>query len=105
MVRQRITMYRDGRMTVPVNARKALHLDGEAEFTYEIVGDGLLLHPVVSIPREDAWAYTPEHRASVERALASPDIPGVTEADLEAINAADDPAAAARDLIARRLRA
>jgi hypothetical protein len=25
------------------------------------VGDGLLLHPVISIPREDAWAYTPEH--------------------------------------------
>ena len=60
---------------------------------------------VVSVPREDARAYTAEHRASVARAPASPDIPGVTEADLEAINAVDDPEAAARELIARRLHA
>src|SRR5258707_642864 len=100
MARRTITMYRDGRMTVPAKAREALHLDGETEFTYEVVGDSLLLHPVISIPREDAWAYTPEHRASVARARTSPDVPGVTEADLEAINEADDPEAAARDLIA-----
>lgn len=51
----------------------------------------------------DAWAYTPEMRARIERARQSRDVPGVTEEDLQAIAASDDPEAAARGLIAQRL--
>ncbi|MHB8644450.1 MAG: ribbon-helix-helix protein, CopG family [Thermomicrobiales bacterium] len=51
----------------------------------------------------DAWGYTPQMRARIERARQSRDVPGVTEEDLQAIAAADDPASAARQLIARRL--
>ncbi len=50
---------------------------------------------------EDSWALTPVFRARLERARTSPVLTGVTEEDVEAVIAADDPQAAARDLIAR----
>lgn len=53
----------------------------------------------------DVWQYTPEMHARIERARRSRDVPGVTEEDLQAIAAADDPEAAARQLIAQRLHA
>ena len=51
----------------------------------------------------DAWGYSPEMRARIARAQQSHDVPGVTEEDLQAIAASDDPEAAARQLIAQRL--
>ncbi len=51
----------------------------------------------------DAWRYTPEMRVRIERARQSRDVPGVTDEDLQAIAASDDPEAAARRLIAQRL--
>lgn len=50
---------------------------------------------------EDSWALTPVFRARLERARTSPVLTGVTEEGVEAVIAADDPQAAARDLIAR----
>lgn len=64
-----VGMNAQGRLTVPAEARKALGLVGEAQFEAEIRDDGLLLRPAVLVPREDAWAYTPEHRARLARAL------------------------------------
>ena len=51
----------------------------------------------------DMWGYSPEMRARIERARQSREVPGVTEEDLQAIAASDDPEAAARRLIAQRL--
>lgn len=51
----------------------------------------------------DVWAYSPEVQAPIARARQSRDAPGVTEEDLQAIAASDDPEAAARQLIAQRL--
>lgn len=105
MARNIISMREDGRMTFPATARKALHIEGETDFAYEVTNGGLFLRPILTIPREDAWAYTPEESAAIERALRSPIVPGVTDEDLAIIAAADDPEQAARDLIARRLHA
>lgn len=63
-----VSMNAQGRLTVPADARKALGLDGEAQFQAEIRDGGLLLRPAVLVPREDAWAYTSEHRALLARA-------------------------------------
>jgi bifunctional DNA-binding transcriptional regulator/antitoxin component of YhaV-PrlF toxin-antitoxin module len=59
---------KDGRITIPSEVRTALHIEGEAHWTAEIVDGALLLRPAVVIPREDAWAYTPDHAAQVRRA-------------------------------------
>ena len=100
MARNIISMREDGRMTFPAKARKALHIEGETDFSYDITEDGILLRPIVTIPREGVWAYTPEHLASVERARNQPAFT-VSREELAAVIASDDPRTAAQDLIAK----
>lgn len=65
-------MNKSGRLTVPAEARTALGLDEETEFEVEAdtEGDALILRPVVALRREDAWAYTTEHRDLLRQAHA-----------------------------------
>lgn len=59
----------DGRMTLPAAVRRALDItEGEARLSVDITDGAAVLRPAVVIPREDAWAYTPEHIASMKRA-------------------------------------
>ena len=100
-----VTMTDRGRITLPANVRKELHIEGETPFELETTEGRIVLRPALVIPREDAWAYTPEESAAIERARLSPVVPGVTEEDLEAINANANPQQAARDLVAQKLHA
>ena len=63
-----VTMRPDGRITVPAAVRKVLRVAGETLLELEVSGNEMVLRPALVIPREDAWAYTPEHLASVARA-------------------------------------
>jgi len=65
-------MSKSGRLTLPAEARRALGLDSETEFEIEVdsAQDALILRPAVVLRREDAWAYTTEHRALLRRAHA-----------------------------------
>jgi bifunctional DNA-binding transcriptional regulator/antitoxin component of YhaV-PrlF toxin-antitoxin module len=63
-----VVMNAQGRLTVPADARRELGLGGEAHFEAEVRDGELLLRPAVLVPREDVWAYTPEHRALLARA-------------------------------------
>jgi antitoxin PrlF len=63
-----VVMNAQGRLTVPAEARRELGLRGEAHFEAEIRDGELLLRPAVLVPREDAWAYRPEHRTLLARA-------------------------------------
>ena len=64
----RVTMNEQGRVTLPIEARRALRLEPGADLEAEVIDGKLVLTPAILVPREDAWAYTPEHRALVERA-------------------------------------
>ena len=68
----RATMNATGRLTLPAEARRALGLDGETDFEVEIdhERDAIVLRPAVLLAREDAWAYTPEHRARLAESHA-----------------------------------
>ncbi len=99
---QIITVTNKGRLTLPVSVRKALHIEEEAQLQVDVEGDTVILRPVVMIPREDAWAYTPEYRARAERAMKEPGFT-VTKQELEALIESDDPQAAAA-LIAKKRR-
>jgi len=59
-----------GRLTLPAETRRALGIDGAAEFEVEVdeQSDALILRPAIVLRREDAWAYTPEHRALLAKA-------------------------------------
>ena len=62
-----ISMDRDGGLTLPASARRALHLAEETEFEVEVAGEVIILRPIV--PRdEDDWAYEPEHQRLVRQA-------------------------------------
>jgi bifunctional DNA-binding transcriptional regulator/antitoxin component of YhaV-PrlF toxin-antitoxin module len=67
-----ISMSPNGRLTLPSDARRALGIDGETDFEVEVdvEKDELILRPVLALRREDAWAYTPEHRALLAQAHA-----------------------------------
>ncbi|HEY8293190.1 MAG TPA: AbrB/MazE/SpoVT family DNA-binding domain-containing protein [Thermomicrobiales bacterium] len=97
-----VTVNRQGRITLPSSIRKELNIEEDAMLEVEVRDGGIFLQPAFVIPREDAWAYTPEHRAAIGRARNSSDIPGVTEDDLLAVIDADDQQAAMNALIARK---
>jgi AbrB family looped-hinge helix DNA binding protein len=65
-----VTVNRSGRLTLPTDVRRALRLDGETEMEVEVdtTNDAVILRPAVVLRREDAWAYTPEHRELLARA-------------------------------------
>jgi len=65
-----VSMNAQGRLTVPAEARKALHVEGETPFEIEVTEHEIILRPALVIPRDDAWAYTPEHLAQIEQADA-----------------------------------
>jgi AbrB family looped-hinge helix DNA binding protein len=63
---------RGGRLTLPAEVRRELGLGDETEFEVEVdkEQDALILRPAVVLRREDAWAYSPEHRELLARAHA-----------------------------------
>jgi AbrB family looped-hinge helix DNA binding protein len=65
-----ITLSENGRITLPAPIRHVLGLEGKSEMEVEVDvdHDAIILRPAVVLRREDAWAYTPEHRALLERA-------------------------------------
>lgn len=63
-----VTMTPEGRVTIPATARRELGVDGEAQFEVGVEGESIVLRPAVVMTREDAWAYTPEHRRLLAKA-------------------------------------
>jgi bifunctional DNA-binding transcriptional regulator/antitoxin component of YhaV-PrlF toxin-antitoxin module len=61
-----VSMDDRGRLTVPIAAREALQIDGATQFELEITETALILRPSIVVPREDAWAYTPDHMRRVD---------------------------------------
>jgi len=84
-------MNEGGRVTLPADARRRLGIEGPAEFEVEVdeIEDALILRPVVALRREDAWAYTSEHRALLERAHQDSQegrVRDLTESELAALS-------------------
>ncbi len=67
-----VTVSSEGRLTLPVESRRALGIVGETELELEVDAerDVLTLRPVLVLRREDAWAYTPGHRELLAQAHA-----------------------------------
>ena len=91
-----------GRLTLPVEARRQLGIaGGEAQLQVEVSGGKITLQPIVVVPQEDAWAYTPEFRRQLEEALhdvREGRVRQLTEAELERIAQDADQAAGGTNL-------
>jgi len=58
-----------GRVTLPADVRRKLHIAGGSQLEVGVEGDRVTLRPAHVVPAEDAWAYTPENLAGLRRAL------------------------------------
>jgi bifunctional DNA-binding transcriptional regulator/antitoxin component of YhaV-PrlF toxin-antitoxin module len=58
-----------GRLVIPAEVRAALNVTGKAHWQLEVHDGAIILKPAIVIPREDAWAYQPEHLARLEEAM------------------------------------
>ncbi|MHB8648399.1 MAG: AbrB/MazE/SpoVT family DNA-binding domain-containing protein [Thermomicrobiales bacterium] len=86
MMKTLISMNAQGRLTLPIEARKALNVEGETPFELEVTAHEIILRPAMVIPREDAWAYTPEHLEQIAESdadLHAGRIIRMTERELE----------------------
>ena len=92
-----IVAQEDGRITLPPEAVGALRLRHGTRLEWELVDRGVLLRP--AIPPEDAWAYTPEHRAALARSAENQRLGrvyrGIGEEFLEEVGRRADEARAA----------
>jgi bifunctional DNA-binding transcriptional regulator/antitoxin component of YhaV-PrlF toxin-antitoxin module len=60
-------MDKQGRVTIPAAARRALGLDDRSQLEWQVSGDTIVLR-AAAMPDEDAWANTPAVRESLQRA-------------------------------------
>ena len=58
-----------GRLVIPAEVRAALKVTGKVHWQLEVHDGTIILKPAIVIPREDAWAYQPEHLARLEEAM------------------------------------
>lgn len=66
----KVTVGKSGRVTLPASVREELDLHEGAELNVQVEAGGLVLTPVVTVPRSYRWAYTPEQLDRLDGALA-----------------------------------
>jgi AbrB family looped-hinge helix DNA binding protein len=67
---RKVVIGKTGQVTLPVEVRRCLGLDAGVELHVEIdeANDAIILRPAFDVPREDRWAYAPEHRRLLAQA-------------------------------------
>lgn len=69
MERQTVIMDEHGHLTLPEEVRRELGLHGATAFSVQVDAAGrITLEAALEEDEDDAWAYTPEHRALLARA-------------------------------------
>src|SRR5215217_7080405 len=66
----RVSVGKEGRVTLPARMREALHLEEGTQLEVEVDLDygGLRLRPAITVPRDHAWAYATKHLTQLARA-------------------------------------
>lgn len=70
MARALIAINAQGRVTLPAEVRRTLHLGEGDRLEVAVDEDRITLRRAQVVPAEDAWAYTAESLRSIRRALA-----------------------------------
>jgi bifunctional DNA-binding transcriptional regulator/antitoxin component of YhaV-PrlF toxin-antitoxin module len=94
-----------GSLTIPAEVRTTFGIEGAGQFELELAGDAIVLRPTAAQPDDDAWAYTPAHRALLERAHRDSRegrVHQLSEADLDRI-AEEADRAGAKDSVSGHL--
>lgn len=59
---------RNGQVSIPAPIRKALRLKEGDQLGFELEGNAVRLSPIVSVPKDQLWAYSPEIQKKVRKA-------------------------------------
>lgn len=70
MARSLVAVNAQGRITLPVDARRRLGLAEGARLEVTVEDDEIRLRPARLVIAEDEWAYTAESLGSIKRAIA-----------------------------------
>jgi AbrB family looped-hinge helix DNA binding protein len=65
----RTTLRARGQITLPLEVRKAAHLEEEDVLEIELTPNGILLRPCKLIDASQAWVWTPEWQEGLREAL------------------------------------
>lgn len=67
----RAVVRKNGELTLPAEARQWLGIGEDEAVEVEISRENghVVVRPMLVIPDEDAWFYTPEHQAQLARAM------------------------------------
>ncbi len=85
-----VALSESGRLTLPIEVRRKLGLERATQVEVELDGETIILRPAIVLRREDAWAYTPEHRGLLSRAHSDSSegrVQQLTEAELKTLAA------------------
>ncbi|MDA8089247.1 MAG: AbrB/MazE/SpoVT family DNA-binding domain-containing protein [Nitrospiraceae bacterium] len=75
-----VTVSAKGQIALPKEIRKALNIETGSRLTTVIKDGKLILEPAVSVPRSQAWYWTPEWQAKVSAAMKA-----IEEGDFEVL--------------------
>jgi antitoxin MazE len=63
-----MTISRKGQVTIPKEIREALHIKAGDQLTFKVDKGKIVLEPVLSIPRSQAWFWTPDVQEKIKKA-------------------------------------
>lgn len=63
------TMTTKGQVTIPREIRDALGLESGAQLDFEVEGNRIVIHPVVTVRVSDAWIQHPEVVAALHESF------------------------------------
>ncbi|MDO8563272.1 MAG: AbrB/MazE/SpoVT family DNA-binding domain-containing protein [Candidatus Limnocylindria bacterium] len=69
MTRSLVAVNAQGRVTLPADVRRRLHLTAGDQLEVAVADDRITLRPARVLVAEDAWAYTAESLSTIRRAL------------------------------------
>lgn len=70
---EKTTLKKKGQVTLPVSIRESLHLMEEDQLSVSIENGRIVLEPMITIPKDQAWFFTPEWQAGEAEAQAEID--------------------------------
>ncbi len=80
-----ITVSAKGQIALPKEIREALHIETGTQLTPKIKGGKLILEPVVTVPKSQAWYWTPAWQAKVKASMKA-----IEEGKFEAFKSAKE---------------
>jgi len=62
-----VTVSSKGQIAIPKDVMASLHIEGGNKMLFEVRDGKIVLEPVISVPRSQAWFWTPEVQKKIKK--------------------------------------